>query len=272
MTPRQYENQKAWAARRRGALDTKRTRQADLRTQAVPRMLTVRHDITPDPADYDQLLAEADFCREGIECMVAGTDVLGCAFEIPKHLLGRVAVAAWLHGGLSPEKMREVIECTWGLGTPFVVEAAGSRLFEMLRYCEWPLPSRIGDEVTIWRGARGVTVEQAGAGLCWTLDFDTACAWLRVLQMKWGVQGVPVVVRRTVPRSAIAMYHTEGGLDEVVIDAEPGGAVLDGSQGLWDVARVRWRDRMIAEGRITMYGEQGHADYALALARLRTHA
>ena len=59
--------------------------------------------------------------------------------EIPKHYLGRVVVGMWLRGA-APATVREAVEAAWGLGTPYVIEAAGNRLFEMLRYCGFTLP------------------------------------------------------------------------------------------------------------------------------------
>lgn len=143
-----------------------------------------------------------------------------------------------------PEAVRHVLQIVWCRPDRAGVHSWDrlyGNLLRMFRYAAFPLPDDLPAELTIYRGLN----PSPGSGRLlewaldpsrydrpWTTDRDVACAMATANQLN-----DCIMVRRTVPRSAI-LFHGPGygggevDFTEIVFDAEPDGGI-EGDRAEW---------------------------------------
>lgn len=170
---------------------------------------------------------------------------------------GSTVVAMWVCK-VDRVAFRAALMDVWEHDHRHLITALGDSrrsLQAMFRYAAFPLPEHLPPIVPLWRGTSALAFEEAAAGYSWTTDRDTAC-WFA---MRFADRNAnPLVLRKDVPREAIALYHTERDEDEaVIVRLRLPGVVahVDGQAAEWAqrhlIAEARNRDRQFRQGLVT---------------------
>lgn len=144
----------------------------------------------------------------------------------------RIAMDMW-RARVDRAAFRPLLGAVWDHDHRVLIRATETRrrLQSLFQYAAFPIPDHLPDSLTVWRGTSYLTVLECRRGLSWTLDRDIAC-WFA---MRFAERnGRPLVLRATVPRSAVALYTHERHEDEVVIFGRL-DAYVDGTPEDWAV-------------------------------------
>jgi hypothetical protein len=141
----------------------------------------------------------------------AGRSLISAA---PNELRGYVAVAGYYIGTPNPT-YREIVDLAWSMDCGSVASAAKAcrvPVRRMMKEARFDHP--FSGEISVYRGAAGVTPWKASRGLSWTTSRDVAC-WF-ALRSSLGARK-PVVVVASVAASKIIFYSDERGEQEVML-------------------------------------------------------
>lgn len=180
-----------------------------------------------------------DYDLEYLEGAIKGDPeaAVSLTYALPKDMRGILAVYFWLKAN-APEAFRAVLEQAWSGEHRQVIEAAGTRrdLEEMFRAARFELPTEFPERVTLYRGTSKLPFERAKRGYSWTTNKQIAAFFA----MRFSVlNGHPLVLRATVPKSSILHYSNSRSEEEAVC-FHVRGAQPDGTPEEWDELRWQW--------------------------------
>jgi hypothetical protein len=158
-------------------------------------------------------------CRRG-SAAAAGS----LMFLAPNRLRGHVV--DWVYrAGLPRKVLRAALARAWEHDHDWTEHTAGSPevLLSWFMTAAFPLPRRLPDPLTIWRGTSGVPFETAVDGISWTTRREVACFFATIYRHR----GDPLVIRRTVPLRYVLHYSDTRREAECVVLAGAADAVID---------------------------------------------
>ena len=198
-----------------------------------------------DPARARKMyprLSWAEVVKRGGWLMPASADERRTSIQemecIPTTLTHQAAFALY-DCGAPLESVRAAVEMAWIRDSSLFMALAGDQAYDLLRHCQFELPPELGPKFPVWRGTRGVPLEVARTGHCWTTNPLVAATWAEHVGAA-GLNvysGAPLVVRRNVQAKDCILFTDHGGMSEVVVDAPPDGEV-DGTPDEWRAAAI----------------------------------
>lgn len=175
----------------------------------------------------------ADYDLEFFEPAIKGDPeaAIRLTYGLPKDMRGLLAFYFWVHAK-APEAFRAVLEQAWSGEHRQVIEVAGTRrdLEAMFRAARFELPSEWPEKVTVYRGTSKFTFEKAKRGHSWTTSKQLA-AWFAMRFAS--LNGSPLVLKATVPKTSILHYSNERHEQEAVC-FHVRGAKIDGTPEDWE--------------------------------------
>lgn len=170
-----------------------------------------------------------------------------------------VIVEAIERAGAPPDLLRDVLADVWLRGHRDLVDFVRdrARLAQIFRAASFPPPIHLPDLVTVWRGGAGLSAEALSAGLSWSTRRSVAAHF--AIQHAGASIGRPLVVRRIVPRSAVAWWTDIEGTAEAVV-VEPAIGEVDGDEAAWTDEAAAEADRQIAFARDLLHRAVDAAD------------
>ena len=186
-----------------------------------------------------ELSKQAATCLEGALDGDAGA-AMDLVRAVPSRLRG-LAVRALLEARVPPDVLRPALRLAWDQDHASVLAAAGTprRVVELFRHAAFPIPEHLPEQVTVWRGAVGMSKTIAARGVSWTVNRDVACWFACGHAPGFRGDGEPVVLRAEVPRSDI-VYHSDADDEaEIILSRMPQQVTVDGTAAEWQKAGER---------------------------------
>lgn len=145
---------------------------------------------------------------------------------------GEAAVVLWQMGIPAPA-YRAFLLGAWMHAHRHVLAAAdydASRLQSMFEHAAFDTRA-LPETLAVWRGTAGLDLNEAAAGLSWTTSRPMACWFAMRHADRWGR---PLVLRREVHRSQVALFTNDRNETEVVLFKDGADlAAVDGTPDEW---------------------------------------
>lgn len=174
----------------------------------------------------------------------SGRGAARLVWESPPDFRG--IIATWLYwrcraGQCSASLYRDALDAAWERDDGAVIRAARRYpvLRAMFRTAQFPVPVGLPNQIDIWRGTTGLSLETARRGISWSLRRDTAC-WFAMSNIA-NVRRDPLVIKATVrtgefyiPRNARSEFEVVwfGGISGDTHPSKDGDVVdwMDGAK------------------------------------------
>jgi hypothetical protein len=178
------------------------------------------------------------------------SDAVGLCVAAPNGYRGWIALAAYYTGVPNPA-YREIIGAVWNHDHAQLMGAAKHdrrMIRRMIKAAEFDHP--FSGQLTIFRGASGVTAKRASKGLSWTLSRETACFFA----YRFADPPKPIVLTTTVNAWDIILWDDSQNEKEVVLRRDI-SAELDPEPETWADAAKNVVERIKAreKARIEQY-------------------
>lgn len=154
---------------------------------------------------------------------VGAAEAIACI--APNHWRAQIVRELW-QAGLTNEPLRRLLQAVWQHDHSRMY-AHCPDLHMMFMEADYPLPDWIGETVTAWRGAAGISPSQVAHGLSWTTDRATA----GFFAIRYGC--APVVIKAQIPRENIAAYFDGRSENELIVIEPPTQYQVDGTAEEW---------------------------------------
>lgn len=137
---------------------------------------------------------------------------------------------------VAPKVIRACLDRAWKEHHSLVIRATGSSVATMALFkrAAFPIQNLPKEEtLLVWRGASGLSFDQAAMGPSWTLRRDVACWWACGHAPRFHKPGTPLLLRARIRRAQVIYFQADTLEDEIIFCGAPELLEIDGNEAEW---------------------------------------